>query len=97
MTEYETVAASQTDQVLGSAGGVNYFLAGLLVIPATTSPGPISVKDGDGEAITLFTGGAGSVSNLVPFYIPLGVRSRTGAWEVTTGANLSVVAMGNFT
>lgn len=93
---YETVAASQTDQVLGATGAAGDYLAGLLVIPATTSPGAISIEDDDTN-FTVFTGGAASVSNLVPFYIPLGIVSVNGAWEVTTGANVSVVAIGNFT
>lgn len=94
--EYETVAASQTDQVMGATGAAGDLLSGLLVIPATTSPGAVSIKDGSGAAITVFTGGASSVSNLVPFYIPLALRAGTN-WKVTTGANVSVIASGNFT
>lgn len=94
--EYETVAASQADQVMGATGAAGDLLSGLLVIPATTSPGAVSIKDGAGTAITVFTGGASSVSNLVPFYIPLTLRAGTN-WKVTTGANVSVIASGNFT
>lgn len=94
--DYETVAASQTDQVLGPTGGTGDYLAGLLVVPATTSPGAVSIKDGSGSAVTVFTGGASSVSNLVPFFVALGITSGSGAWKVTTGANVSVVAVGNF-
>lgn len=95
--DYETVAASQTDQALGATGGSGDYLAGLLVVPATTSPGAVSIKDGAGSAITVFTGGSSSVSNLVPFFVPLGIKSSSGAWSVTTGANVSAVASGNFT
>lgn len=94
---YETVAASQTDQVMGATGATGDYLSGLLVIPATTAAGAISVKDGSGSAITVFTGGAGSVSNLVPFFIPLGINSTSGAWKVTTGANVSAIGVGMFT
>jgi hypothetical protein len=94
--EYETVAASQTAQVLGATGGTGDWIAGLLVVPATTSPGAIALLDG-ATSITVFTGGASSVSNLVPFYIPLGMRSVSGAWKVTTGAAVSVIGVGNFT
>lgn len=94
--DYETVAASQTDQPLGVTGQCGDYLAGLLIVPATTSPGAVSIKDGAGSAITVFTGGASSVSNLVPFFVPLGIKSTAGAWKVTTGANVSVVASGNF-
>lgn len=93
---YQQVGAGQVDAVLGSNRGAADFLNGLLVIPSSTSPGPVSVKDGDGEAITLFAGGAGSVSNLVPFFIFLGIASAGGVWKVTTGADISVLASGNF-
>jgi len=93
---YETVAASQTAQVIGVTGGVGDYIAGLLVIPATTSPGNVLLLD-NATSITVFTGGASSVSNLVPFFIPLGLYSVSGAWKVTTGANVSVVATGSFT
>ena len=96
-THYETVAASQTDQVLGATGATGDYLSGLLVVPATTSPGALSIKDGAGGAITVFTGGAGSVSTLVPFFIPLGASSTGGAWKVTTGANVSAIGVGRFT
>lgn len=96
-TEYETVAASATDQALGATGATGDLLVGLLIIPATTSPGAVSIKDGAGSAITVFTGGAASVSNLVPFYVPLGLKSVSGAWKVTTGTNVSAIGIGDFT
>ncbi len=96
--EYETIAASQTNQVMGATGAYGDYLAALLVVPATTSPGAITIKDGSGgSAITVFTGGTSSVSNLVPFPIPLGLLATSNGWRVTTGANVSVVAIGNFT
>ena len=94
---YETVAASQTDQVLGSTGAAGDYLMGLLVVPGSMAPGAVSIKDGAGNAVTVFTGGQDSVSNLVPFFVPLGIRSTQGAWAVTTGADVSVVASGIFT
>lgn len=95
--EYETVAASQTDQVLGATGASGDDLDAILIVPATTSPGAVSIKDGAGSAITIFTGGSTSVSNLVPFRVDLGLRSVAGAWKVTTGANVSAIGIGNFT
>jgi len=94
--EYETVAASQTAQVLGATGATGDYISGLLVIPATTSPGNVLLLD-NATSITVFTGGATSVSNLVPFFIPLGMISVSGAWKVTTGSNVSVIGIGNFT
>lgn len=95
-SEYETVAASQTTQTLGATGGTGDYLREILVIPATTSPGNIQIKDGSNSAITVFTGGTDSVSNLVPFTISLGLTSTSGAWQLTTGANVSAVGIGNF-
>jgi len=94
--EYETVAASQTAQVLGATGGTGDFISHLLVIPATTSPGAVTLLD-NATSITVFTGGASSVTNLVPFIIPLNMVSVSGAWKITTGANVSVIGVGDFT
>lgn len=94
-TEYETVAASQTGQVLGATGGTGDYILGILVVPATTSPGNVLLLD-VATSITVFTGGASSVSNLVPFFIPLGLYSVSGAWSITTGAAVSCIASGNF-
>lgn len=98
-TDYETIAASQTDQALGATGAAGDALSGLLIVPATTSPGAVSIKDGSGSAITVFTGGADSVASLHAFYVPFGngIVSADGAWQVTTGANVSAIAFGSFT
>lgn len=94
---YETVAASQSDQVLGTTGAAGDCLAGLLIVPATLSPGAVSIKDGSGSAITVFPGGASSLTELKPLHIPLNAISTSGAWKVTTGTNVSVIATGQFT
>lgn len=94
--EYETVAASQTEQTLGATGATGDYIAGVLVIPATTSPGNVLLLD-NATSITIFAGGANSVSNLVPFFIPLGMTSVSGAWKLTTGANVSCIGIGDFT
>lgn len=98
--EYETVAASQTAQILGATGAVGDYLTGLLIVPATTSPGAVSIIDGNGSNITVFTGGAASVVSLVPFFVPIEancINATTPGWKVTTGSAVSVFATGNFT
>jgi hypothetical protein len=75
---------------------VGDYLKFLLVVPATTSPGAVTILD-NATSITVFAGGASSVSNLVPFPIPVEALSVSGAWKVTTGADVSVIAIGNFT
>ncbi len=96
--DYATIAASQTAQVLGSAVTGN-ILEKLIIIPATTSPGIVSITDGNGSAITVFTGGASSVADLKPMEVKIGARNiaaTTPGWKVTTGANVSVIAVGRF-
>lgn len=93
---YATVAAGVTAQVLqSSTGATGDYISGILVIPATTSPNNVILLD-NATSITVFTGGASSVTNLVPFFIPLGAVSRSGAWKITTGTNVSCVAIGKF-
>lgn len=92
--QYETVAASQTDQVAGGTGGVGDVLQRLLIVPATTGAGEVLIQDGDGTAISVFKGGTTVIE---PRVLELGIRSVTGAWSITTGANVSAVAIGEFT
>jgi hypothetical protein len=92
---YETVAASQTGQVLGVTGAKGDYISHVLVIPASTSPGPVTLID-NATSIVIFTGGAGSLATLSPFPIPLDLASREGGFSITTGANVSVVAVGSF-
>ena len=93
---YETVAAGQTAKVLGATGATGDFLGELIIIPATTSPGQVLLLDG-AMSITIFVGGATSVADLKPFSIKIGAVSKTGAWKITTGTNVSVMAVGRFT
>ncbi len=97
---YEAVAASASAQIMGATGAVGDFLAGVLIVPATLSPGAVSITDGDGSAITIFTGGASSILTLHPFFVPVGakcVNATTPGWKVTTGTNVSALGVGFFT
>lgn len=93
---YATVAASQTAQILGTTGAAGDMLDAIWIIPGTTSPGAVNILDSS-TSISVFAGGASSVGSLVPFPIYLGAISANGAWKVTTGANVTVIAVGNFT
>jgi hypothetical protein len=94
--EYETVAASQTAQVLGATGAIGDYIKGVLVIPATTSPGVVTLLDG-ATSIPIFVGGATSVADLKPFFVPLGMKCLGAGWKITTGANVSAIGIGDFT
>lgn len=94
--QYETVAASQTDQVLGATGGTGDYLAGVLVFPGTAGCGVVTIKDNTTTIGTFAGGGTTALPSLVPFMIPVGLFSVSGAWKITTGANVTAVGIGKF-
>lgn len=96
--EYEPVAASQTDQILGATGGVGDYLEGLLCVVATAATSQVQIKDGNGSAITVLPNAVGS--GVGTYYVPLGfptVNATTPGWKVTTAAGVSVIGSGKFT
>lgn len=89
---YETVAASQTDQVLGTIGAAGDLLHRLVVTVATAATSTVSVKDGAGAAIPIVAAN----TPIGVYSVELNTRSLVGAWSVTTGAGATVVAVGDF-
>lgn len=89
---YETVAASQSDQVLGVTGGHGDYLEKLIITVATSATGTVSIKDGSGSAIPI----TAANTPIGVYEIKFGVRSSSGAWKVTTGAGATVVGIGEF-
>lgn len=97
--DYETVAAGQTAQVLGgdSSAKVGDHLESVTIIPAAANCGVVQIKDGSGTAITIFAGGGTTaLQDLRPQTVKLGIKSRVGAWQLTTGANVSAIVAGYF-
>ena len=95
---YQAIGASTSAVLSGGGGGEKGdFIAGILVVPSSLSPGAITIQDGSGSTITIFAGGASSLSNLVSFLVPLGIKSTAGPWTVTVGAAASVLVTGGFT
>lgn len=97
-SRYQLVAASSTATALtgGGGGATGDYLSHCDVVPTSTSPGVVTILD-NSTAVYSFPGGASSLSNLVPFAIPIGANSLSGAWKITTGTGLSVVCTGKFT
>lgn len=96
-TQYETVAASQTAQILGTTGAVGDYLAGVLCFPGAAGCGVVTILDNATTLGTFAGGGTIALPSLVPFMIPVGIVSASGAWKITTGANITVVGIGKFT
>ena len=93
--DYETVAASQSDQVLGVTGGTGDFLHKLVLVVATAATAATSIKDGSGSAISILPNSPGGGVGV--YVVELNIVSTGGAWKVTTGAGVSVIAIGRFT
>lgn len=87
--EYQTVAASQTDAVIGS--GAKY-LGSLVCVVATAATAQVQIKDGSsGSNIVVLPNSPGG--GVGTYTIDLGLRSRNaGGWRVTTGAGVSIIA-----
>ena len=95
-TDYEAVAASQTDQVLGTTGHVGDVLERLICAVATAATSTVSIKDGDGSAIPILAANAA----IGVYSIGIGMRAKnatTPGWKVTTAAGVSVIGIGRFT
>lgn len=95
--QMQNCPASTTTSLGAGGGGAGDYIAGLLVVPTSVSPGTITVADGSSTAVTVFAGGTNGLAALVPFPIPLGAISQSGKWSVAVGAGMSVVALGKFT
>lgn len=90
--EYEAVAASQTDQVMGTTGATGDYLHRLVITVATAATGTVSIKDGGGSAIAI----TAANTPIGVYVVDLGIYSTAGAWKVTTGAGATAVGIGNF-
>ncbi len=92
--QYETVAAGQTAQVLGDTGAVGDHLSYVVLQPAALTAGTTTILD---NATVIYTYTAGTLSDLRPIIVPIGAKSVSGAWKITTGANMAALAVGSFT
>lgn len=92
--QYETVAAGQTDQVLGATGGAGDWLEQIIVTVATAASAQVQIQDGNGTAYTVLPNSPGG--GIGVYVIPIKAESVTGAWSITTGAGSTVFATGRF-
>lgn len=95
---YETVAASQSDQILGATGGVGDYLDHLIITVGTAATAATSIKDGNGSSIPILPNSPGG--GIGVYIVPINavcVNATTPGWKVTTGAGSTVMAIGRFT
>jgi hypothetical protein len=97
-TTYKTVAASQTDFILGATGAIGDYLEGILCVVATAATSQVSVRDGNAASFVVLPNAVGP--GIGSYYIPLGLKAvnvTTPGWKITTAAGVTVVATGTFT
>jgi hypothetical protein len=95
--QYEHVAASQTAQVLGGTGAIGDYIHRLICTVTTAATGNVVLVDGTGVGILTHTVLPASCGTGINVYnIEINVASTTGAWKVTTGAGVEVMAVGIF-
>jgi len=91
--QYETVAASQTAQVLGGTGVIGDYLHRLVISVVTASSASVTLLDG-ATSIVVLTGAASDVPGI--YSVEFNIASVSGPWKVTTGAGATVIGVGIF-
>ena len=95
--QYEHVPVSASAQVLGGTGAIGDYLHRLICTVTTAATGNVVLVDGTGVGIlthTVLPALAGTGINV--YNIEINAASTTGAWKVTTGAGVEVMAVGIF-
>lgn len=91
--QYETVAAGQSLQMLGGAGAAGDYLHSLIVTVNTAATSGVTLTDG---VVNIAVVPANVASGVGVIVLPMNMASLTSGWKVTTGAGVSVIAVGLF-
>ena len=95
--QYEHVAASSSAQVLGTTGAIGDYIHRLVITVATAATSLVQIVDGTGTGILTHTILPNAVGGGVGVYnVELNAVSQNGAWKITTGAGVEVMAVGIF-
>jgi hypothetical protein len=92
--QYENVAASQTNQVMGGTGAAGDYIYRLVCVVSTALTAQVQIKDGSGTAFTVLPNSPGG--GIGTYVLELNMVSASGAWQVTTAAGVAVTAVGVF-
>lgn len=96
LVKYETVAVSQTAQIMGGTGAVGDIFIRLIAIVSTSGAnGTCSIVDGNGTAISIIPASAPIGVHVVELGIK-SVNATTPGWKVTTGSACTAVGIGIF-
>lgn len=88
---YETVAASQTAQVLGGTGATGDYLHRLIVSVATAASSTVTLLDNSTSIVI-----TAATTPIGVYTVECNMLSASGPWKITTGAGATVIAVGKF-
>lgn len=88
--DWEYVAPSATNQVFGNTGSFGDYIARVVVNVTTSATGNVQIKDGTDGAITIVPAN----TPIGVYTVELGIRSKAGPWQITTGAGASAFVVG---
>ena len=91
--QYETVAASQTTQMLGGSGAAGDYLHRLIVTVNIALTSTVTLTDGV-VSIPIVPANIGTGVGVLN--VEVNAASLVSGWKVTTGAGVTVVAVGLF-
>lgn len=91
ISKYEACAAGAAETL--GAGKIGDVIQTLVVCVSTSGAnGTCTIKDGSDSAITVVP----ASTPIGTYVLDLNIRSRTGAWVVTTGSAATALAIGRF-
>lgn len=100
-SQYVAVAASQTTAQISTSGdgAKGDYLHSLTVVPASSGAGVVTLFDGTTAILSIpAVAGSGTGTSVPqPYTLPLQVvATSTKAFNITTGAAVSILAVGRF-
>lgn len=97
-TYYKAVAASQSTVPIAtgaSTGKALDYIDHIVIVPASTAAGAVTLFDGTTAALTMPAWQTGATAPVTSYSVPVRARAQS-RWNITTGANVSVLVVGSF-
>ena len=86
--------ASNTPLAQTGLGAIGDYISHLICVVDTAAAAQVQVKDGSGTAFTVLPNSPGG--GVGTYVIPSLGPSLLGAWQISTGAGVTVIARGRF-
>ena len=86
--------ATNTPLAQSGLGAIGDYISHLVCVVATAATAQVQVKDGSGTAFTVLPNSPGG--GIGTYVIPSLGASLLGAWQISTGAGVTVIARGRF-